>query len=250
MSKLRDRIRETGRRRRGGFGFTPATQAVGPAHVLVLAEVTDADGARAAVEAGAGALLFSGDPSALGSIVEAAGKMPVGVRLEAATRDATRAAADANADFLLFDDGQTAAEALLERRLGRVLLLEAAPDEDRLRSLAPLDLDAILITAPQGAPTVRDQLGLRRIVELTQSALAIAVDGTVTAGTLEVRRDAGAPVAFVPATRHAALAEVMRAAAEVRPPQDRREERQDPLLPAMAASPHEEEHDHDDDFRP
>ena len=246
MSKLRDRIRNVARRRRGGLGFAPAADASGGGHVLVLAEVTDAAGARSASEAGAAALLYAGDHSSVGAVVEAATGLPVGCRLEAATAEETATVAEVGADFFVLDDGRADAESLLERRLGRVLLLDREPDEERLRMLASLDLDAVLIPGPPSTPTVRDQIRLRRIFELARAPLVIPADGAVPASTLEVWRDAGAPAVLVPAERSDTLAAVIQAASEVPPPRQRREERPDPLLPAIGAAAGNDDNDSDD----
>ncbi|HJM88460.1 MAG TPA: hypothetical protein QF624_02395 [Dehalococcoidia bacterium] len=241
MSKLRERLRNTSSRQRGSMGFAPSSSAVDNSHVLVIAEVADVAAASAAIEAGAGALLFTGDAASAGAIVEAAGETPVGIRLEGATADETKAVAEAKGDFLLFDDGATAADALLERSLGRVLTLEDDADEKRLRMIAPLRLDAILLGAHNTTMTVREQLAMRRIVELTRSPLVIAVASAVSATTLEVWRDAGAPAVL--ATDAAALSDVVAAAREVAAPHQREDdERRDPLLPSLTAG-----HDHDDD---
>lgn len=244
MSKLRDRLRETTRRRRGGLGFAPPADDGAGGHVLVVAEVADAASAASAIEAGAGALLAGVDAAALETVAETAGDAPTGVRLEDATAGQTKAAAEAGADFFVFDDARAAAGALLEHKLGRVMLLEADADEDRLRMLAPLRLDAVLLAAQSAAPTVRDQLALRRIVQLTQAPLLLTVTEAVTAETLEVWRDSGAPAVLVPAASSALLAEIIAAAGEVGPPRTpESDDRPDPLLPSISSAA-ADEHDH------
>jgi hypothetical protein len=236
MSKLRDRLRETGRKRRARLGFAIGASDEGPAHVLVVAEVADAAGASSAVEAGARSLLYSGSPEGAAAVIEAAGDVPVGCRVEAATAEQTAALAAASADFFLFDDDRTTASALLERGLGRVLLLDGEPDEERLRMLAPLDLDAILLAAPLETTTVRDQLRLRRIVGLARAPVIIPTSGAAPSSTLEVWRDAGAPAILVPADQSDSLPSLLEAAREVRGPRERDEERPDPLLPTPTSA--------------
>ncbi len=234
MSRLRQRIRDTARRRLGGMGFAPTAAVTSGGHVLVVAEVSDAAGAAEAVEAGAGALLYS-DPSQAEAIASAAGDTPSGCRIEDATPQQAEALAEGGADFLIFDDARTAAATLRERRLGRVLLLEAGADEERLRSLASLDLDALLLAEVAETLTVRDQLALRRIVELTRKPLMATVSNEVSAGALETWRDAGVPAVLVSAGPSGLLAKVVAAAAEVGPPPEPpSEDRADPLLPSMA----------------
>jgi hypothetical protein len=236
MSKLRQRIRDTARHRRAAMGFAPGADAGAGGHVLVVAEVADVAGTTAVTEAGAGALVFS-DPALAKPISEAAGEAPGGCRIEDATPEQAEALAEAGADFLIFDDARTAAATLQERRLGRVLMLETGADEDRLRSLATLDLDALLVTDIAETLTVRDQLALRRIVELTRKPLIAQLSGAVSTATLEVWRDSGMPAVLVPSAPDDLLAKVIAAAAEVAPPPEPpSEERADPLLPAMPGS--------------
>ncbi len=243
MSKLRQRLRDTARRRRAAIGFLPTADAGASSHVLVVAEVSDAAAATAATEAGAGALVFS-DPALAKPISEAAGETPGGCRIEDATPDQAEALAEAGADFLIFDDARTAAATLRERRLGRVLMLDAGADEERLRSLASLDLDALLLTDVAETLTVRDQLALRRIVELTHKPLMAQISGEVSTATLEVWRDSGMPAVLVAATPDGLLAKVVAAAAEVGPPPEPpSEERVDPLLPVMPGASADDDDD-------
>lgn len=250
MSKLRTRIRETALRRRGGLGFAPDSTEHASRYVLVLAAVTDAAGAGAAVGSGAHALLYTGASGNVGAIVEAAGDLPVGCRLDTATADEAKAIADAGADFLVFDDALTAADTLLERRLGYVLLLVGDASEERLRTIAPLDLDAVLIGTPAETPTVADQLRLRRIAELTRAPLIVPVAAAVPASTLEVWRDSGAPSVLVPADGATSLSSIVEASREVRAPRERSEERPDPLVPSSTSTTAMDEEPDDEPFEP
>jgi hypothetical protein len=242
MSKLRERIRESGQRRSRSFGFIRRDDGPGIPQLLVMAEVPDAAGATAAIEAGARALLFSGDRTHLAEIVDAAKGAPVGVRLDAATRDDTKALLEAGADFLVFDAAQTVAEALLERKLGRVVVAPASAADDDLRRYGALDLDAVLVGDPGASLSVHGQLEMRRLAEFTRAPLAVQVSAAVPAPSLEVWRNGGASVVLVPATASGALAAIIEATNEVPPPPEPvQEERSTPTLPRPAA------HDHDDD---
>ena len=247
MSKLRDRIRGTSRRRRGGLGFAPSGSDPTDTHLLVMAQVGNAADASAAVEAGASVVLYVGDLAAVGAIVAAAGDLPVGCRLEAATSEQAATAAEAKADFFVFDDGRASADSLLRRQLGHVLQLDGDPDEERLRTLAPLDLDAILLPAPPEMLTVRDQLRLRRVVELARAPLVVPAASAGPPSMLEVWRDAGAAAVLVPAGPRDVLAAIVAAANEVPPPRERSDERPDSLVPAAVASLDDED-DEGDDF--
>lgn len=251
MSKLRDLVRKAGRARPQAIGFAGTTQATGTRAVVVVALVADADEARAAVEAEAAALLYTGAPDGVAAVIEAAGSRPVGCRLDAATGAEAAALAEAGVDFLVLDDARAEAAALRPPELGAVLLLAGDEDEERLRSLAVLEPEAALVAPPTdttegGRVSARAVTMLRRRAELLHAPLAIEA-GTLDADTLEAWRDAAAPIVVVAARR---VAEAVAAASDVSPPRDadRPRERPGALSPAVAASRAEpREHDHDDD---
>ena len=203
--------------------------------------------ARSAVEAGAAALLYTGPPADVAGVVAAAGSRPVGCRLDAASGAEAAALAEAGVDFLVFDDGRAEAAALRPPELGRVLLLTGDEDEERLRTLAALAPDAAIVAPPTDATeggriSARALATLLRRAELLHAPLAIEA-GALDADTLEVWRDAAAPIVVVTAER---VAEAVAAASDVPPPHERLRDRPSALLPAAlarAAEPHE----HDDD---
>lgn len=245
MSKLRDRIREAGQRRTRAFGFVRREEAPPAPRVLVMAEVADSAAATAAVEAGAGALLFTGDRRAVGDIVKATKNTPVGVRLDAATRDDTRALLEAGADFLIFDAAQTVAEALLERALGRVVVAPAAASDDELRRYGALDLDAVLVGDPGPGLSVLGQLEMRRMAEFTRASLAVLVATSAPTPALEVWRNAGAGMVIVPAGSD--VTSIVEAARDVPPPPEPgQDERPTPTLP-QARNVHDDDDEDDDD---
>ncbi|MGE3961065.1 MAG: hypothetical protein AB7F65_05230 [Dehalococcoidia bacterium] len=235
MSKFRTRIRDIGRAP-GGMGFAAIARQERPRYVIVVAEAANADEANAAAEAGADAVVFAGAMPA-----GAPGRLPAGVRLEDATRDEVRAAREAGADFFLFDDGRTHAAALTVEEMGAVLLLGADQDEQRLRSVAAIELDAVLVEAEADLITVREQIELRRVAALTGAPILLRSLGRPDAAILEAWRDAGAPAVLVPAADVAATLEAARAV----PAPRRAAERRLPILggPAREA----DGHDHDDD---
>lgn len=236
MSKFRTRIRDVGRAP-GGMGFAAIARAERPRHVLVVAEVSSAADATAAAEAGADAVvLTAGVPSGLSL------RVPVGVRIEDATRPEVAAAREAGADFFLFDDGRTHASALTVDGMGAVLLLGADQDEQRLRTVAAIDLDAVLVEAEADVITVREQIELRRVAAFVGAPLLIRSVGRPDAAVLEAWRDAGAPAVLVPG---ADVAATLEAAAQVPAPK-RVDERRLPMLGGLTREA-DDDHDHDDD---
>lgn len=242
MSKLRTRIREIGRPGDGPLGFARLAEHDARRHMLVMAQVADGEAARAAIEAGADVLLAA-SASAVAAAVEAAGSRPVGARLESGSAADAAAAVEAGADFLVFDDAQTEARALSGHDAGRVLLLDDDRSEERLRSLAGLALDAVLAGDVGAQMTVRDQLRLRRVVELSGAPLVVAADAGVNEAVLETWRDAGAPIVLVTGGADAVRA-VVEAAGRVPAPRKPRASGAMPLVPAASTTA---SHDHDDD---
>ena len=242
MSRLRERLRDASRRRPAPLGFAPRDRAGASARrVLVVAAVAGADEAARAAAAGADALLLrAGGEDALAGLAAAIGAasgVPLGVFAPAATAADADALIEAGADFLAFDPDRAEAAALLRPGLGHVAVLPealAAPDAaaDALRLLQPLDLDAILIPPPpEGEPTVRAQLLVRRIADLTGKPLIAPAGAPADAMRLEVWRDAGAPAALAAAAEAGAVAA---AADAVPPPRERLDARPDALVPSVA----------------
>ncbi|MCK9486758.1 MAG: hypothetical protein M0R73_08675 [Dehalococcoidia bacterium] len=237
MSKFRTRIRDIGRAP-GGMGFSAIARQERPRYVIVVAEAASPAEAQAAAEAGADAVLLAG-ASATGLSLN----VPVGIRLEAATRAEVEAARDAGADFFLFDDGRSHANALTVDEVGAVLLLGADQDEQRLRAVSAIDLDAVLVEADADVITVREQIELRRVAALTGASLLVRANGKPDAAMLEAWRDAGAPAVLVPADLVATTLEAAHAV-----PAPRRSERRLPVLGGPvteAPHDHDEEHEHD-----
>lgn len=237
MSKFRTRIRDIGHAP-GGMGFSAIARQERPRHVIVVAEATSAAEATAAAEAGADAVVMVGSMPAGLSV-----KVPVGVRIEDATRAEVAAAREAGADFFLFDDGRSHAASLTVDDIGAVLLLGADQDEQRLRSVAAIDLDAVLVETDADLITVREQIELRRVAGLTGAPLLLRSLGRPDTAMLEAWRDAGAPAVLVPAADTAATLEAARAV----PAPRRSTERRLAILGDLTRESEDHDHDHEDD---
>ncbi len=230
MSKLRDRIRDMSRRRTATFGFTAVrTEERAPRQLLVVAEVSDAAGAAAAIAAGADVLLHRGAVDGLAGVVRAAGSAPVGQLLEAATADGAAAVIEAGAHFLVFNDQETEAAALLSPALGYVAIVD--PTDSDLRLLRPLDLDAAIVLEPAAQLTAREQLRLRRTSELVRKPLIARLQAAVSTTTLEVWRDAGIVAVLVGAGGDVLEAVIAAANAVPRPREST--DRPEATIPAM-----------------
>lgn len=225
-----------------GFGASRTEES--SSQLLVVAIVEDAGDVPGLIEAGAGALI-STSLDALDAIVSAAGSVPVGVRVDATTAATAEQAREAGVDFIAFNDAETEAEALLEPEPGRVLLIESDIEEDRLKLLGGMRLDAIIVAPPAQPLMVRDQLALRRIVETAGAPLIAPTGEAPTTATLHAWRNAGVLAVLVPGDR-ALVAETVAAAKEVPPPQPVREdERGIALVPKVSEGTVEFEDDDD-----
>ncbi len=243
MSKFRQLIRETGKAP-AGFGFAPQSRAK-TRHILVLAEAADAEAARTAAQAGVDAVVFTGASADARAAVSAAGK-PTAVWLLDAERTSVQAARDAGADFFVFDDGRAHASSMAIDEIGRVLVLGADHDEQRLRAIAGIDLDAVLVTGDPNALTVRDLLAFRRVAAYTGAPLLVASEQTPSTAALEGWRDAGAAAVLVRGDA-TALRAAIEAAEAVPAPRRRRDEGIMPLIGLRTTAPVEHDHEHEDD---
>jgi hypothetical protein len=243
MSKFRQLIRDLGKAP-AGLGFAALGRPEKVRRILVLAEVTDAPAAAVAVEAGVDAVVATGSSAGLDTVVAAA-RRPAAAWVEDADRVSVQAARDAGADFFVFDDGRAHASALTVDEIGRVLVLGADQDEQRLRSIAGLDLDALLVTGDPAALSVRDLIALRRVATYAGAPLLVASEQIPTAETLEAWRDAGA-VAVLVRGDVTALRSAVEAAESIPAPRRRRPEGVTPSLGLRGQVP--ASHDHDDDL--
>ncbi len=245
MSKFRTQLRQTAQGARGrSIGFAHAASTQTRSQLLIVAITDDASAVPSLIEAGAGSIITT-SLDALESLVAAAGDIPVGIRHDATTTaDAERIIA-AGADFIAFDHTQTHAEALLEPDLGRVLLLEREMSEEELRTLAAMQLDALIVAPPAQPLLVSDQLALRRIVELAAAPLVVPAAEAPSTSTLHAWRNAGTMAVLVPGDPELVRSAITAAAAVPNPRQPRDERGGMALVPALTGDSGEFD---DDDF--
>lgn len=246
MSKLAERIRKATRTEASPIGFAAAASRKPFPTMLLLARLpaAQADKAAQAVRQGADVLLFEGDASLKGKLVDVA-EVPVGVRAAALSSEALASLKEAGADFAVFEAEATAAEALLDEQLGFVLALGPDASDTALRLLKDLPLDALVIPPLEGPLTVQRQLDLKRLALLSQLPLLLEVPPQATAAQLRSLRDAGVIGVIVDGADEASRLAQLRQAIDGLPPRRRgREERAEAVLPAaayMAAGAEEEE---------
>lgn len=254
MSQLQKKIQKI-QRREGpamGFGFTAREQ---PRAMLLAAYATDANAGRAAIEAGVDVVLLRvPDATEATSTLEAlsADKATVGVQVTSLTEGEAEALAKAGCDFVISTLEGTDSSAVDTERMGQVVVAAEAFEDNTLRSLGPLGLDAIFVERPAGAMKLGEQLGLVRLSSFASSPLIVTIDPNATVSDLRVLRDSGVAVVTAPAGTGAdqlkAIGDNLKA---VPAPRKARKEGADiAMVPAMGRAvehAHEEDGDDDDD---
>ncbi len=252
MSKLAELIRKATGRDLAPIGFRTRARTHS-ASLLIVARVGSAAGVAGAVKAGADVVLLAVESAKAGNAelkraVEAAGTAALGLWVQAAGSGDVIAAREAGIDHLVFGDEHTAAEVLLDDKLGLVLSLEEGLGDTHLRTIESLGLEALLVAYWEGVLTVRRQLELTRLAGLARKPLLLSVTADISAQQLEALRDAGVVGVVVEAEPAPAgvIATLRERIAGLPPRRRRRPERFEALVPAAAPSAHEHEEEDDD----
>ena len=244
MSKLSDRIRRASKVTPAPLGFGPAAvQAKAPSMLIVVRLAANETGKAAdAAKAGADAIILAGDPGKA-----KANSAILGLAPEKADQKAATAAREAGVDFLVLDPAKALAEAMLDQKIGYVLVLSEPMDDVRTRLLGDLNLDAIIIQAPTAPVTLAQLLELRRIAGLTRTPLLVQADASIEGSLLQVLRDSGAAGVVVEASAIGKLAELRERIASLPTPGRQQDERAEVTVSAEAAAGHSHDGYDDDD---
>lgn len=238
MSKLADRIKSVTRLSLGGIGFGAARAGQEP--TMVLAGIAkDARDAAELAKRGADAVILAGGRPESGSEIQGA---IAGATIAGKADDEAAAYREGGFDFVVFDPNQTTATALLDEKVGYVMVLPRDMDEHDLRALEAFRLDAIDVGAIDGNLTVRKQIELRRIFGVTRKPLLARVKGDISGPELRALRDTN--VVIVAAERGDDV-EKLRKAIDALPVRARHkdDERPTPLVPRPTAGDGDEEDD-------
>lgn len=210
---------------------------------LVRLNANEANKAEEAAKKGADAIIIDGgDAGKLKDFAKKAPGLVLGVRPLKTERDQVASLREAGADFVVIDAESGMADALLEERVGFVMLARSEPDDTRLRLLAELNLDALIPPAPNGLLTIERLLELRRVSALGRTPLLVDVPGD--AFHLQSLRESGVAGVIIEGSALGKLAKLREAIAALPARGKKREERSDATIPAAAMAGH----DHDDDF--
>lgn len=247
MSKLSDRIRKTNHTEPAPMGFAPIARTSSPT-MLTLVRLAAGDAAKAADAAAKGAdgVIVDGlEPKKLKGQDGKANGVVFGVRLQKAERNIVLSLKEAGADFAVVDIASAAADALLEENIGYVLLVPAEADDTRLRLIADLGVDALLVQAPAQPVTVEGMLELRRIAALSRTPLLADVPADADATLLQILRDSGVAGVVIEGSALGKLASLRERIAALPARGRRQEAHADATVPAQASHDHGEDDDED-----
>jgi hypothetical protein len=218
-----------------GFG---AARAAPKATMLVGVFGGAADGAEVVVLDGRGKAPAVSDIER----AKAEGVAAVGLRANDIDRSSLEELGKAGLDFLVFEPDSTPAAALLDDKVGYVMAINGQPDENYLRSLSPLNLDAFYLDDLPSPLTVARQLELTRIGVFGGRPIVARVKADADKTELECLRAAGVVVLLLEDA--SGLARLKETVMSLPPRRARKDERPSIAVALPRAQP---EHDHDDD---
>jgi len=248
MSNLQKVISRLQKREGPGIGFARVHRDQPRAMVLV-ATVSNAGEAKAALEAGADAVLFqSGSASmAASALKEVSGpRVAAGVSLPVLSVKDAETLAEAGCDFVVSPLETTDSAAVDTERMGHLVSASENMEDNTLRSLGPLGLDALFVNRTGGSMKLGEQLGLVRIASFASTGLMVTIPNGIEVADLRVLRDSGTVAVVAGAGASAVeLKELGERLTAVPPPRKGKREGND--IAIVPASRGGGEHDHDDD---
>jgi hypothetical protein len=239
MSKLSDAIRRTLRAEAAPMGFGAARSAPKATMLVGLLQ------SGAAGAAGADLLLLDGrtsTPSAeeVEEAKEGNSGAVVGLLAGQVQRETLSELRSRGLDFVVFDAEKTPASALLEEDVGFVLALPDKAEDEFMRSLDSLQLDAVYIEDLPSPLTVASGLRLMR----SRRPIIARVSSAAGNAELETLRASGVAVVL---TEDSSAVEMLKQAVLALPPRRvRREERPTVAVPRTAVQQEQHEEEEDD----
>jgi len=201
MSQLQKTIARLQRRDGPAIGFGPVSREQPRAMALVATATTTAE-AKAALDGGADAVIFRlGDAAAAATAMAgvAGPKVAAGALLPALTESDAETLRAAGCDFAVCALETTDSGAVDPEKMGHVVIAHATVEDNTLRSLAPLGLDALYVERPAGPMKLSTQLGLVRLASFSGAGLMATIDASASVSELRVLRDSGVVAVVAPA---------------------------------------------------
>jgi hypothetical protein len=241
MSKLADAIRRSQRVEAAPMGFGAARPVQRPS--MLVGFVGPIGDVAAAQTAGADFIIVE-SPGQLpdGAVLRtAAAELPLGVSTKVEKLDEAKSLREAGVDALLVWD-DTAAAALLDEDLGYVMVLPASADEDYLRGLDSLNLEAVILEKLPSPFTLGAQMQVSRTAGLARKPLICMAPNGLNQEELQCLRSAGA-VAVLTGSSH--ISDLKQAVAALPARRQRRDER--PVVSLPRGQVPGDNHDDDDE---
>ena len=251
MSQFQKILARIQRREGPSIGFGRVTREQ-PRAMALVATVRTAAEARAALDAGADAVIFQAGSASLAAaqLREVAGpKVAAGVSLPVLSVADAEVLREAGCDFVISPLETTDSAAVDVEKMGHLVAAGESIEDNTLRALGPLGLDGLFVQRAHGPMKLSEQLGLVRLSSFSNTGLVVTVDLAASAADLRVLRDSGvvavvAPEGASPADL-AALNERLRAVPPPRKP--RTDSTQVALVPSLIGGHNHEEEEDDDE---
>ncbi len=200
MSQLQKTIARIQRREGPAIGFGRVSREQ-PRAMALVATVRAAAEARAALEAGADAVLFIAGSAALVApqLREVTGpKVAAGVSLPVLSVADAETLREAGCDFVISPLETTDSAAVDTEKMGHLVVASEAIEDNTLRALAPLGLDGLFVQRAHGPMKLSEQLGLVRLSSFSSTGLVVTVDLAASTADLRVLRDSGVVAIVAP----------------------------------------------------
>lgn len=244
MSQLQKRIHKLQRREGPGIGFGRVTREQ-PRAMALIATARNAAEVQSAIDAGADAVLVdAGGASAAAAAMNglASDKLAIGTGLASLSEADAGSLHAAHCDFVVSPLETTDSAAVDTEKMGQVVVATLDMEDNTLRALGPLGLDALFVQREQGPMTLAQQLGLVRLASMASTGLIVTVETTANVGELRVLRDSGTLAVVAPAGASAdalkTLGETLKAVPA--PKKGKREGSDIAIVPASKGGGHEE----------
>lgn len=253
MSQLQKRIQRLQRRDGPAMGFGRVVREQ-PRAMVLMALVANSKEAKAALDAGADAVLIeaasaSAAASALNGVADE--KVAAGVLVGSLSEADAEALRKAKCDFVVSPLDSTDSAAVETDKMGQVVAATLDMEDNTLRALGPLGFDGLFVQRAGGPMTLGQQLGLVRVASFASTGLIVTVEPSATVGELRVLRDSGAVAVVAPAGTSEknlkALGETLKAVPA--PKKGKRDGADIAMIPATKGieEEHEHEEEHEDD---
>jgi hypothetical protein len=240
-----------------GFGAARAEKLPGMALVgLVSGDHATGVGVVSEVKLDAALLAGADGPEGLKKLTESLSSLPWGARVASLTQEEAQAYQDNGSDLLAFTLEGTSAAALACDEIARVLCLTPDIEEQELRAIASLPVDAFLLsmTGVSRSWTLKDLAMVGAISRRVDKYILLEVSQPPGEKDLEALRDIGVHglAVDVGAVASSSLSQLKTALLEMPRPRSSRRERSRAILPGSvfdagtALTPRREEEEEDE----